>query len=111
LFLDFFTNNDGSPYFVRIPGVRMGAGEVPHAGIRLNGSTYIVVNTGTDINLPDPNINEYSVLTRFDEAARRFTVLRTISSRPNGKFVTTALRQSGSNVWASIGAAMFTFPP
>jgi hypothetical protein len=99
LLLDFFTNNDGLPYFVRIPGVRMGAGEVPHAGIRLNGSTYIVVNTGADVNLPDPNVNEYSVLTRFDEAARRFTVLRTISSRPNGKFVTTALRQSGSDVY------------
>ena len=99
LFLDFLTNSDGSPYFVRIPGVRMGAGEVPHAGIRLNGSTYIVVNTGTDINLPDPNINEYSVLTRFDETTRRYTVLRTISSRPNGKFVTTALRQSGNDVY------------
>jgi hypothetical protein len=36
LFLDFFTNNDGSPYFVRIPGVRMGAGEVPTPG---SGST------------------------------------------------------------------------
>jgi hypothetical protein len=99
LFLDFFRNNDGSPYFVRIPGVRMGAGEVPHAGIRLNGSTYVVVNTGADINLPDPNIHEYSVLTRFDESARRFTVLRTISSRPNGKFVTTALRRSGNDVY------------
>jgi len=99
LLLDFITNNDGSPYFVRIPGVRMGAGEVPHAGIRLNGSTYVAVNTGTDINLPDPNLNEYSVLTRFDETVRRFTVLRTISSRPNGKFVTTALRQSGNDVY------------
>ena len=99
LFLDFFTNSGGSPYFVRIPGVRMGAGEVPHAGIRLNGSTYIVVNTGTDINLPDRHMNEFSVLTRFDEAARRFTVLRSISSRPNGKFITTALRQSGNEVY------------
>jgi hypothetical protein len=99
LFLDFFKNSDGSPYFVRIPGVRMGAFEVPHAGIRLNGTTYIVVNSGADINLPDPQINERSVLTRFDEASRRFTVLRTISSRPNGKFVTTALRQSGDDVY------------
>ena len=99
LFLDFFTNSDGSPYFVRIPGVRMGAFEVPHAGIRLNGSTYIVVNTGTDINLPDPNINDHSVLTRFDETTRRFTALRTISSRPDGKFITTALRQSGDQVY------------
>ncbi len=99
LFLDFLTNNDGSPYFVRIPGVRMGAGEVPHAGIRLNGTTYIVVNTGVDINLPDKNINEYSVLTRFDETTRRFTVVRTISSRPDGRFVTTSLRQSGNDVY------------
>ncbi|HKR65314.1 MAG TPA: DUF4185 domain-containing protein, partial [Thermoanaerobaculia bacterium] len=99
LFLDFFTNNDGSPYFVRIPGVRMGAGEVPHAGIRLNGSTYIAVTTGADISLPDPNINESSVLTRFDESTRRFTVLRTISSRPNGKFITTMPRQSGNDVY------------
>lgn len=99
LFLDFFKNNDGTPYFVRIPGVRMGAGEVPHAGIRLGGSTYIAVNTGADITLPDPNIHESSVLTKFDESARRFTVLRTISSRPNGKFITTALRQSGDDVY------------
>jgi hypothetical protein len=99
LLLDFFTNSDGSPYFVRIPNVRMGAGEVPHAGIRMDGSTYVVLNTGADINLPDPQMNEYSVLTRFDENARRFTVLRTLSSRPNGKFVTTALRQSGSDIY------------
>jgi hypothetical protein len=99
LFLDFFINNDGSPYFVRIPGVKMGAGEVPHAGIRLNGTTYIVVNTNTDINLPDPHVNEYSVLTRFDESTRRFTVVRNISARPNGKFITTALRRSGNDVY------------
>src|SRR5215212_4067439 len=55
LFLDFFTNSDGSPYFVRIPTVPMGAAEVPHAGIRLGTTTYIVCNTGTDRNLPDPN--------------------------------------------------------
>lgn len=99
LHLDFFVNGDGSPYFVRIPGVRMGAGEVPHAGIRLDGTTYVVVNTGVDIDLPDPHVNEHSVLTRFDEAAPRFTVLRTISSRPDGKFVTTSLRRSGDDIY------------
>lgn len=99
LFLDFLTNADGSPYFVRIPGVVMGGGEVPHAGIRLDGSTYIVVNTGADIFLPDQHINEYSVLTRFDETTRRFTAIRTISSRPDGRFVTTALRQSGNDMY------------
>jgi uncharacterized protein DUF4185 len=98
LFLDFFTNSDGSPYFVRIPGVRMGAAEVPHAGIRLGNTTYIACNSGTDINLPDPNANAYSVLTRFDETARRFTVLRTISSMPNGRFIINSLYESGSDV-------------
>src|SRR5215213_6201455 len=84
LFLDFFTNSDGSPYFVRIPTVPMGAAEVPHAGIRLGSTTYVVCNTGVDRNLPDPNVHAYSVLTRFDETTRRFTALRTISSRPGG---------------------------
>lgn len=98
LVLDFFTNTDGTPYFIRIPGVRMGAAEVPHAGIRLDNATYVAINSGVDINLPDPNANAYSVLTRFDESARRFTNLRTLSSRPNGRFITTSLYRSGSDV-------------
>lgn len=99
LFLDFFMNSDGTPYFIRIQGVRMGAAEVPHAGIRLGSTTYIACNSGVDINLPDPNANAYSVLTRFDEATRRFTLLRTISSRPNGgRFITTSLYEYGSDV-------------
>lgn len=98
LVLDFFTNSDGKPYFVRIPGVRMGAAEVPHAGIRLDNATYVVHNTGVDINLPDPNANAYSVLTRFDESTRRFTLLRTLSSRPNGRFITTSLYRWGNDV-------------
>lgn len=98
VFLDVFTNSDGSPYFIRIPSVRMGAAEVPHAGIRLGNTTYVVVDTGKDINLPDPSANAYSVLTRFDETARRFTALRTISSRPSGRFVTVSLHSHGSDV-------------
>jgi hypothetical protein len=98
LFVEFLTKNDGTPYFVRIPNVRMGAAEVPHAGIRLDSGTYIACNTGTDQSLPNPNANAYSVLTRFDEAKRTFTLLRTISSMPNGKFVTTSLHASGSDV-------------
>jgi hypothetical protein len=98
LFLDFFTKSDGTPFFVRIPGVRMGAAEVPHAGIRLESGIYIVCNSGVDINLPDPNANNHSVLTRFDETERRFTALRTISSMPSGRFVTTALYAFGSDV-------------
>ena len=98
LFLDIFTNSDGSPFFLRVQGVRLGAAEVPHAGIRLGANTYVAFNTGTDINLPDPNVNAYSVLTRFDEATRRFTLLRTISKRPGGRFITTSLYAYGSDV-------------
>lgn len=98
LLLDVFTKTDGTPFFIRIPGVRMGAAEVPHSGIRLGGATYIACNTGNDINLPDPSVNAYSVLTRFDESTRRFTLLRTISSMPAGRFVTTSLYPSGSDV-------------
>jgi len=42
LFLDFLTNSDGSPFFIKVPGVRLGASEVPNAGIRLDGGTYVV---------------------------------------------------------------------
>lgn len=98
LFVDFFTKSDGTPLFIRIPGARMGAAEVPHAGIRLGNTTYVACNTGTDINLPDPNVNAYSILTRFDEIERRFTLLRTISSMPNGRFVTTSLQAFGTDV-------------
>ncbi len=99
LLLDFLMKPDGTPFFVRISGVRMGAAEVPNAGIRLDTATYVVVNTGVDINLPDPNVNNYSVLTRFDENARTFTPLRTISSRPGGKFIFTSLQRFGSDVF------------
>ncbi|HEX6178212.1 MAG TPA: DUF4185 domain-containing protein, partial [Thermoanaerobaculia bacterium] len=98
LFLEFLTNSDGTPYFVRVPGVRMGAAEVPHAGIRLDSGTYVVIDTGKDRNLPDPGANAYSVLTRFDETTRRFTLLRTISSMPAGRFVTTSLHAHGGDV-------------
>lgn len=98
LFVDFFMKNDGTPYFIRIPGVRMGAAEVPNAGIRLDSGTYIVCDSGKDRNLPNPSTNAYSVLTRFDETKRTFTVLRTISSMPNARFLTTSLHAFGSDV-------------
>jgi len=98
LFLDVFTKTDGTPFFVRVPGVRLGGNEVPNAGIHLDKGTFIVCNSGMDRNLPTPDINAYSVLTRFDETARTFTLLRTISTRPNGKFITPSLHASGSDV-------------
>ena len=96
--LDFLTNNDGSPFFVRVPGVRLGASEVPNAGIRLSNGIFVVCDSGKDRNLPQPDANAYSVLTRFDETTRRFTLLRTISSMPNGHFITTSLHAQGSDV-------------
>jgi len=48
LFLDFLTNNDGSPFFVKVPGVRLGASEVPNAGIRLDSGTYVICDSGKD---------------------------------------------------------------
>ncbi|HEY6138474.1 MAG TPA: DUF4185 domain-containing protein [Thermoanaerobaculia bacterium] len=98
LFVDFFTKTDGTPYFVKVPGVKLGGNEVPNAGIHLDNGTFIVCHTGIDRNLPQPDINAYAVLTRFDETTRVFTQLRTLSSRPNGKFITPSLHASGSDV-------------
>ena len=98
LFLDFLLNNDGSPYFVRVPGVRLGASEVPDAGIHIDKGTFVIVHSGMDRNLPKPDANAYSVLTRFDETQKRFTPLRTVSSMPDGHFIITNLHASGSDV-------------
>ena len=98
LLLDFLINSDGSPFFVRVPGVRLGASEVPNAGIHLGNGTFVVCNSGMDRNLPMPDANAYSVLTRFDEGARRFTLLRTISSMPKGRFIITSLHATESDV-------------
>lgn len=98
LFLDFFTNPDGSPFFPRPPGVVMGAGDVPSSGIHLDSGTFVLCNTGTDQSLPDPKVHEFSVLTRFDETSRTFTTGRTVSSMPSGHFIITALHASGSDV-------------
>jgi len=78
--------------------VRLGASAVPNAGIHLQTGTFIVCNTGMDRNLPTPDANAYSVLTRFDEATRSFTLLRTISAMPHGRFIITSLHGSGSDV-------------
>lgn len=97
LMLDFFTNADGTPFFLRVPGIQLGAAEVPEAGVRLDAGTYIAFKTGTDQNAPDRTANAYSVLTRFDETTRRFTLLRTISP-PHGRFTSMSLHTSGSDL-------------
>lgn len=98
LVLNFYTNADGTPLFVEPPGVPMGADDVPHSGISLPGGVHIVINTGSDVSLPEPHVNDYSVLARFDEASKTFTTGRTISRLPGGHFVITSLHASGSDV-------------
>jgi hypothetical protein len=98
LVLNFFTNGDGTPLFVEPPGVPMGIDDVPNSGINLAGATWIVCNSGSDISLPDPHANDYSVLARFDEAAQTFSTGRTISRLPGGHFIFTSLHASGTDV-------------
>ncbi len=98
LVLNFYTNADGTPLFVEPPGVAMGPDDVPNAGISLPDGIYLVINTGSDTSLPDPHVNDYSVLSRFDEASKTFTTGRTISRLPGGHFVITSLHLSGSDV-------------
>src|SRR5450631_1295637 len=64
--LTFYKNSDGSPLFVKPPGVGMGGDDTPNAGINLNGNTYIICNTGSDFKLASPQQNEFSVLSQFD---------------------------------------------
>jgi hypothetical protein len=96
LLLNFYTNGDGSPLFVRPPGVAMGADDVPNAGISLNGQIYLVVNTGSDTSNPNPHAKDYSVLAKFDEKAQTFATGRTISEMPDGHFIITTLHDDPS---------------
>ena len=98
LLLNFFTNSDGSPLFVEPPGIKMGADDIPNAGITLADGTYLVCNTGSDASQPDPHVADYSVLVKFDETSQTFTAGRTISARPAGHFIATALHAAGSDV-------------
>ena len=54
LFLDYFTRSDGTVLFVQPPGVKMGADDVPNAGINLSGQTYLICDSGTDMSLANP---------------------------------------------------------
>lgn len=82
LALDFFTQSNGRTLWVTPPGVEMAGDNVPNAGIKLSDGVYLVVNSGADHSLPDIHANVYSVLVRFDEAAKTFTTGRTISGSP-----------------------------
>jgi uncharacterized protein (TIGR03437 family) len=73
---------DGTP-------VDMGPDNVPNTGVSLNGTIYLGIKTGS-VNV-SPGVNDgsgsYSVLATFNEAAQTFGSGRTISSLPNGRFV------------------------
>ncbi len=94
LALQFESSKPGSFLPVKPPGVSMGAFEVPVAGLSLNGVMYVVVST----NYTPDRMSEKSVLTRFDEAAHSYTVIRDISQLPAGHFVKMTLRLAQQGV-------------
>jgi uncharacterized protein DUF4185 len=99
LLLSFLTQSNGNTLWVTPPGIKMAGDDVPNAGIVLSDGIYFVVNTGADHTLADIHQNAYSVLVRFDEAAKTFTTGRTISRTADGHFVYTGLHASGSDVY------------
>ncbi len=90
LHLDFLTDRRGRYLRVAPPGVEMKGFEVPVSGISLNGRAYVVVTTN---HSPGTRTTDKSILTRFDERAGTFTVLRTISQLPDGRVIKISLHQ------------------
>ncbi len=91
LTLDFFTKSGGSALLVQPPGVSMGAFEVPDSGISIAGQAYVVCKTDHSSDANNPT--DASVLTRFDDSANTFTVVRQISKLPSGKFIEIAMHE------------------
>jgi hypothetical protein len=81
LLIDMYKGDDGSYLKVAPPGVSMKGFEVPVCGISVNSIPYVWVKTGRDSG------SEHSILTRFDESKKTFTVIREFSRRPIGKFI------------------------
>ncbi len=98
LLLNFYTQNDGTPLFVKPPGVAMGGDDIPNSGIDLNGQIYFICNTGSDPSLDNPQGGDYALLVQFNEGAQTFSAGRTISPA-GGKFIGTSMHSSGSNVF------------
>jgi hypothetical protein len=98
LLLNFYTESNGSPLFVKPSGIPMGGDDIPNSGISLNGQIYFIVNTGSDPSQANPQGGDSSVLVQFGEAAQTFTAGRTISP-VGGRFIGTSLYASGSNVY------------
>ena len=92
--MNLYTTPAGAPLFVQPPGVPMGPFDTPNAGISLNGQMYLVCNSGSDATQPNPHLQDYSVLARFDETTQQFTTGRTISKMPSGHFIITSLHNT-----------------
>ena len=86
--LNFVTGADGQYLRVEPPGISMGPNEVPVGGISLNGSMFVAVKTHVT---PGKQTDE-TVLTRYDDGAKTFQPLRSISKLPDGHFITLSLR-------------------
>jgi hypothetical protein len=61
---------------------------IPVAGISVDGVMYVAVKT----NHTTGQQTNVTMLTRFDEEAGRFTVLRELSRLPGGRFITSTMR-------------------
>ncbi len=91
LTLTFFTKSDHSTLLVQPPGVAMGPFEVPDSGISIADKAYVVCKTNHSSDANNPT--DKSVLTKFDDSADTFTVLRTISQLPGGRFTEMQLKE------------------
>ncbi len=87
--LDFLTQNPGLYLTIQPPGISMGAFEVPTAGLSLNGQMYVIVDTEHS----EEWRTDRAVLTRVGSPITPggFQPLRTISRRPDGKFIKMSL--------------------
>ena len=96
LVLNFYTNPNGTPLFVRPgQGINMGGNNVPNSGISLSDGIYFVCNIGADSLAKKPS--DRSILVRFDERMQTFTAGRTLSMSP-GHFIHTSVHKSGNDV-------------
>jgi Domain of unknown function (DUF4185) len=89
--LDFLTQRAGVYLTVQPPGISMGAFEVPTAGISVNNQMYVVVDTQHSEDWQ----TDRAVLTRVSLPMTQsgFEPLRTVSQRPDGRFIKMALHE------------------
>ncbi|MDR3401655.1 MAG: DUF4185 domain-containing protein [Chthoniobacter sp.] len=85
--LNFLMDGKGKYLVIAPPGISMGPFETPAGGISLGGQMYVLVKT----DYKDESWSTgRSVITKFVPSGK-FEVLRTISKRPGGQFMTMSL--------------------